>query len=123
MTLYISNAFSLGMLKNNEICLYVRKIDVEYVKKLIEREGKVVSAIGHQATAEILSTLLDTKIEVNRVEVKLDLSDRLIVFQLRKRLSEGQVIKTREEIEAIGYDLYAVAPVSCPGLGLWIWLG
>jgi hypothetical protein len=111
------------MLENHETCLYVRKIDVGYARKLIEREGKIVSAIGHQATAEVLSTLLGAKIEVNRVEVKLGLSDRLLVFQLRKRLSEGEVLKTREEIEAVGYDLYAVAPVACPGMGLWIWLG
>lgn len=118
MTLYIANAFSLNMLKQDEICLYVRKIDIEYARKLIEREEKVVSAIGHQATAEILSILLERKIEVNRVEVKLDLNDRLLVFQLRKRLSEGEVLKTRDEIERIGYDLYAVTPVQCHGLGL-----
>jgi lauroyl/myristoyl acyltransferase len=111
------------MLKNNEICLYVRKIDIEYAKKLIEREEKVVSAVGHQATAEVLSILLGTKIEANRVEIKLDLNDRMLVFQLRKRLSEGEVLKTRDEIEQVGYDLYAIAPVQCPGLGLWIWLG
>lgn len=55
---------------------------------------------------------------MNRVEVKLDLNDRLLVFQLRKRLSEGEVLKTRDEIERIGYDLYVVAPVQCTGLGL-----
>lgn len=118
MTLYIANAFSLNMLKQDEICLYVRKIDIEYARKLIEREEKVVSAIGHQATAEILSILLGRKIEVNRAEIKLDIDDILIVFQLKKRLTEGQVLKSVEEIEQVGYDLYAVVPKKCPGLGL-----
>ena len=62
-----------------------------------------LSAIGHASTAEIMSELLHTKIEVNRIEYRAEVGDVAVVFKLRGRPPEGKIF-TREEIESLGYD-------------------
>jgi hypothetical protein len=81
------------------IRLFVRQIDLERVKSLLQFGFE--SAVGHQSTAEILSNLLEIEVPVNRVAIKLQSGDILIVFQLGVRLNEGQVLG-KEEI----LDLY-----------------
>lgn len=61
------------------------------------------SAIGHQATAEILSELLSVPVGVNRIEYSQQVGERAIVFKLRGRVPEGCIL-TRNQIEEIGYD-------------------
>jgi hypothetical protein len=94
------------------VWVYVKRISVDEARDIIRSwKDDIKSIVGHQATAEILSILLNMKIEVNRAEVKLDQQkDAIIVFQLKRRLQEGRVLRTREEIDAAGYDLYYVIP-------------
>lgn len=69
--------------------------------------GNWRSAIGHEATARILSDLLQITVPVNRIEFTQQPRERAIVFKLRGRVEEGRILN-REEIEAIGYDLYVM---------------
>jgi len=66
-----------------------------------------VSAIGHEATAQILSEILQITIPVNRIAYVQQPREKAIVFKLRGRPQEGSIL-SREEIEAIGYDLYVL---------------
>ncbi|QGA72438.1 DNA binding protein [uncultured virus] len=107
---YLSNAFSLNMLNLNPevpapVKLFVRPIDLERVKSLLQLGFE--SAVGHQSTAEILSNLLEIEVPVNRVAIKLQSGDILIVFQLGVRLAEGQVL-SKEEV----FDLYSKGQAS-----------
>jgi len=100
--IYLSNAFSLNMLDLNPeipvpVRLFVRPMDLERVKSLLELGFE--SAVGHQSTAEILSTLLGVDVPMNRVAIKLKSGDILIVFQLGIRLNEGQVLSKEEVFE------------------------
>lgn len=70
--------------------------------RLILNEG-YISAIGHSATAKILSTLLGLQVEVNRINSRQEIGDRAIVFWLSQRQPEGVVLQTVEEIEKIGF--------------------
>uniref|UniRef100_UPI0033900486 STIV orfB116 family protein n=1 Tax=Enterocloster aldenensis TaxID=358742 RepID=UPI0033900486 len=60
------------------------------------------SAIGHASTAEIMTTLLEADIPVNRQMFTQDVGQRALVFKLSGRPEEGKILTT-EEIEAIGY--------------------
>ena len=60
------------------------------------------SAIGHQSTAEILTTLLGVEIPMNRQMFKQEPGQQALVFKLLSRPEEGKIL-TKEEIEAIGY--------------------
>jgi hypothetical protein len=91
------------------------QISLDEARKLareFQRQGKTVqSAIGHQSTAELLSTLLGFTVPVNRMEFKQSLDDIALVFKLNKRSPEGRIL-TREEIEEIGYEFGLLTRVS-----------
>jgi len=79
------------------------QISVEEARKLIHAAAHVESAIGHAGTAEIMSELLDFKVETNRVEFIQTPEDTALIFRLKKRIGEGQVLG-RAEIEKIGFE-------------------
>ena len=61
------------------------------------------SAVGHQATADILTTILGVEVKMNRIEYNQGIEDTALVFKLKGRPEEGRIL-TVEEIEEIGYD-------------------
>jgi len=65
--------------------------------------GEILSAVGHDSTAKILTTLLGRDVPVNRIEFKQEPAQIALVFKLRGRPPEGKIL-TAEEIESIGYD-------------------
>ncbi|MBX0310436.1 MAG: DUF1874 domain-containing protein [Sulfurihydrogenibium sp.] len=106
MKVYLTNAFSLSMLTRDYAKLTVREMTLQEAKSFLKTYG-FVSAIGHFSTAELLTSLLEMNVEMNRIQVKLEPSDVVIVFQLQTRLSEGQVL-SREELEKLQYKFYKV---------------
>jgi hypothetical protein len=77
-------------------------IRLEEARELVRKNG-AVSAIGHRATAEILSALLATPCAARRSEHTQMPGETVLVFNLRRRLPEGAVLRTIEEIERVGY--------------------
>lgn len=72
------------------------------------RLPEVVSAIGHQATADIASSLLGIDVAMSREPAKMAPGDVAICVRLRTRAPEGAIL-TRAEVEAVGYDLVLLA--------------
>jgi len=64
----------------------------------------VQSAIGHAATAELLSELLQRPVPVNRTAVKLQPGDSALVLRLTQRLPEGRVLDAAE-LASLPYEL------------------
>ena len=102
--IYITNAFSLSMVKFDCI-IRIKEISVEDVKKLLEDD--FVSGVGHEATSQVLSELLEKEIQTNRIKIELEPHDKLIVFQLLERLPEGVVLSS-EQIKNIKYKFFLV---------------
>ena len=61
------------------------------------------SAIGHQSTADVISTLLGVKISMNRIIYKQNKGDQALVFKLNGRPEEGKILSVKD-IEVIGYS-------------------
>ena len=80
-----------------------KEISIDEAKKMLHG-SKFTSAVGHKSTADILTKILKTKVPVNRVQITLNQGDRAIVFKLQKRLPEGVVINSLEELEQIGFS-------------------
>lgn len=76
-------------------------ITLDYAKELVKTH-ELDSAIGHMSTAEIMSTLLETDVPVNRQMFKQEVGQLALVFKLNGRPEEGKIL-TAEEIERIGY--------------------
>jgi hypothetical protein len=77
-------------------------ITVDEAKTLLAQGFE--SAIGHEGTAELLSTLLETKIPNNRVSITMEAGDKALVFRMKTRLPEGQVY-AKAEIEKMPFEL------------------
>jgi len=75
------------------------------------RAYEIDSAVGHQSTAEILTTLLGREIPVNRQNFSQQPGQRALVFKLRGRAPEG-VILSVPEIEAIGFGFYLLTRLT-----------
>ncbi len=112
---YLANAFSLSMLPSGfsgELCVQ-RGLKLEDVKELL-KDG-FTSAVGHSATADVLTKLLGLTVQTNRAMVTLAPGDVVVVFQLGVRLQEGQVLSS-EEVNALfkqgkaSFDLVKMGP-------------
>lgn len=84
---YLTNAFSIQMLSGDSRVAF-SKISLESAKEALSAGW--ISAIGHEDTANVLSTMLGMPIAMNRVSVSLGSNDELIVAQvIGGRLPEG----------------------------------
>jgi len=103
---YVSNAFSLGMIQDTSVTLKVTEVDAEKAKSLLQAQS-FTSAVGHNGTSEILNSLLGIGVPMNRIALKLQKGDALIVFQLLTRLEEGKVL-SKEEVEKLPFKFFLV---------------
>ena len=79
-------------------------LSIEEAKQLISDAYGIESAVGHQATAEIISELLDVNCPVNRIQYEQPIQDVMIVFKLNKRMPEGEILD-RQTLEEVGFTL------------------
>ena len=77
-------------------------ISLSEAKKLV-KNSEVISAIGHAATAEILSDLLGIEIKANRIDFFQGIDETALIFKLKTRITEGKVLNCAE-IKEIGYE-------------------
>ena len=77
-------------------------ISLDDVKEMLTEEN-IISAVGHSATADIMTELVGITIPTNRIQVKQEAGQNAIIFKLLKRPEEGKILN-REEIEEIGYE-------------------
>lgn len=79
----------------------LRTISLQEAKETIQGR-EILSAVGHQSTAEILSELLCRKVSINRIQFTQEIGQKAIVFKINGRPEEGKIY-SRDEIEKIGY--------------------
>jgi len=103
--LYILNSSTLPLKPGKEYIIKAKEITIEEAKKILQSEP-FVSAVGHEATAQALTNVFGINIPYNRVQIFLGDGDKLISIILKKRLPEGQVLKTVEELEQVGYSIW-----------------
>ena len=68
----------------------------------LAKNNTLDSAVGHAATAEIMTTLLGVEIPVNRQMFQQQPGQQALVFKLNGRPEEGKILSA-EEIQRIGY--------------------
>ena len=75
----------------------------ELVRETVAQGIAVRSAIGHEATAELLTRLLQYPVAAQRIEVRQAVNETVLVFKLKGRVAEGRVL-TLAELEEVGYE-------------------
>ncbi len=106
--LYVFNTTIVPLSKNlNTAIVAFRRVTIQEAREIIRKhEGKLISAVGHKATATLLQKLLHEDITFNRLNASLERGDKVIAFKPLKRLDEGVVIETEEELDEIGYEFW-----------------
>lgn len=85
--MYLCNAFSLQMLAQFPANVQINEVEI---KDVIEIKEQLVSAIGHQDTANVLSSILGVPVPTARVNVALKSGDEILIAQyVGGRLPEG----------------------------------
>ena len=77
-------------------------ITLEKAREIAHAKCGFESAIGHEASAQIISELLGIDCPVNRINYVQQPQHIALVFKLKGRPPEGKIL-SREEIEKIGY--------------------
>jgi dihydroxyacid dehydratase/phosphogluconate dehydratase len=77
--------------------------DAQNVAQTANMGFGILSAVGHQSTAEILTELLGFDVPVNRIQFAQEPGQDALVFKLKGRAPEGKIL-SREEIETVGYE-------------------
>lgn len=109
MTLYIMNTSIVTLEPTlNRAVISVKRISTEEAKFIVSAASNVVSAVGHEATAQLMSELLGRQIATNRVAVAFKAGDAALCFKLKRRIEEGRVLNLAE-LKAEEYEwLYMV---------------
>ncbi|MCC6057056.1 MAG: DUF1874 domain-containing protein [Desulfurococcaceae archaeon] len=99
--IYLLNAPIVPIDVNRKCVAVVTRVDnIEYIKKFIEfwrASGmEVVSAIGHESTARLLTKMLGFEVKTQRVPVTAGEGDVIVAFTLNFRLPEGKVLSDAE---------------------------
>ncbi|AAS89082.1 hypothetical protein B116 [Sulfolobus turreted icosahedral virus 1] len=96
---FLTNAFSINMLKEFPTTITIDKLDEEdFCLKLELRleDGTLINAIGHDSTINLVNTLCGTQLQKNRVEVKMNEGDEALIIMISQRLEEGKVLSDKE---------------------------
>ena len=103
--LYILNSATLPLAGGKKYVIKARELSIQEASELLKKE-QFISAVGHEATAQALSNIFGVTIPYNRTQITLQPGDKLISIILKKRLPEGAVLKTVQELEEVGYSIW-----------------
>jgi len=76
--------------------LKTRPVSLDIVRELI-KEKEIESFIGHEATANLLSSLLNRTVPTNRAMYDPKVDDVAIIVRLKKRLEKPEDVKNVSE--------------------------
>lgn len=83
----------------------LRTIDAVQAADLAARyanTGQITSYIGHEATAQLISTILGIDVPVNRVPFEQQVGQEALVFKVNGRSAEGRIL-TLTDLHDIGF--------------------
>jgi hypothetical protein len=103
--LYVLNSATLPLVEGKAYLIKAKQLSIQEASEMLKKE-KFISAVGHEATAQMLSNIFGVNIPYNRIQIYLDHGDKLLSIILKKRLPEGTILKTVEELEQIGYTIW-----------------
>lgn len=105
VTVKLRVAFLSTTILTSEGNFHLRKVSENVAKQIIDLAEIKLSAVGHEATAKVMSSILGTEVLTNRIQYKQELGDIALCFKLHSRLPEGKILN-EEELKALEYDLF-----------------
>lgn len=81
----------------------LRELELCQARDLVSTRG-FESAIGHEATAKLVSELLGIRCPMRRVTYRQQPGQTALVLRLGRRMEEGKVLSNRAELEEAGFS-------------------
>lgn len=82
----------------------VKTISLDTARQIVDNNASNLdSAIGHESTAQIMTTLLGREVKMNRQQFEQQEGQDALVFKLKGRPPEGEILNA-DQIEKIGYE-------------------
>ena len=106
MTIYIINS---PILTNYGDWRFEGELSIEQARDLLS--NGFISAIGHTASAALLTQLLAIEIPVNRISITMQIGDKALILRLLQRLPEGSVL-TEQEMMNTPFELALLTKLS-----------
>lgn len=72
----------------------LKRISVDEARRILS--NGFISAVGHEATAKLLSRVLGINVPLNRNSIFMEKGDRAVHFFLKQRLPAGTVLEEAE---------------------------
>ena len=88
----------------------IHDITLEEAKEIINK-NEFQSYIGHESTAQILTSLLEKEVIMDRTPFEQQIGQQALVFKLNGRPEEGKIL-TAEEIHQIGFKFQLLTKIS-----------
>jgi len=92
---YLLNGFSPAMLEPSVSSVQFVEIPMTVLCDALE-SIKLVNAIGHKSTVNLINQLCKTNLKENRIQVKLQAGDDAYIVVVTERLEEGKVLSDEE---------------------------
>ena len=80
----------------------LKTISLEEAQELIS-DREILSAVGHESTAQVLTELLDVDVPLNRIQFVQKSGQKALCFKLNGRPQEVFIL-SKDDIEKMGYD-------------------
>ena len=88
----------------------IHDITLTEAKEIIEK-NEFQSYVGHESTAQILTSLLETEVKMDRTPFEQKTGQQALVFKLNGRAPEGTILSI-EEIEKMGYKFQLLTKIK-----------
>jgi uncharacterized protein YbcI len=96
----------LSLDEKQDTLLLIKNVNDEDARLMLKHHY-IISTIGHEATAKLISKLTGIDIPYNRTEIKLKKGEAVLVFQLLQRLPEGKILN-EDEIKQLPHKWFLV---------------
>lgn len=88
----------------------IHDITLTEAKEIIGK-NEFQSYVGHESTAQILTSLLETEVKMDRTPFEQKTGQQALVFKLNGRAPEGTILSI-EEIEKMGYKFQLLTKIK-----------
>ena len=97
----------LGLLNTSIVTTTGTYKMVDLAKDLAQaNKDNLLSAIGHNATADVLKKILGVDVQANRIIFTQDVGQQAIVLKIKGRLPDDVKDLTIDDMHKIGFDLF-----------------
>lgn len=91
---FIANSFSPSMTPLPSLVRFSEITLNEFCNAV--KNSKTVNAIGHQGTVDVVNSLCESDLKMNRIQIKAQTGDTIYIITLMVRIEEGKVLSGDE---------------------------